>query len=152
MINRRLIDWPTYGWHSYFDELGQLRRQLDRMVTGRETPTFRRAGTGVFPLVNLTEDTDNYYLRAELPGLKGEDLDIQATDNNISISGERKLPEENKNARFHRRERDSGRFSRAVTLPGKIDNGKISAKITNGILTITVPKAESAKPKQIEIK
>ncbi len=152
MINRRLFNWPTFGWQSYFDELDRLRRQLDRTVTGREAPTFRMPGTGVFPLLNLTEDTENYYLRAELPGLTAEDLDIQATENNISISGERKLPEENENARFHRRERDSGRFSRAVTLPGKIDNDKISANISNGILTITVPKAESARPRQIEIK
>ncbi len=152
MINRRLFNWPTFGWQTYFDELDRLRRQLDQTVTGRETPTFRMPGTGVFPLLNLTEDTENYYLRAELPGLTAEDLDIQATDNNISISGERKLPEENKNARFHRRERDSGRFSRAVTLPGKIDNDKISANISNGILTITVPKAESARPRQIAIK
>jgi len=152
MITRRFFDWPAFGWHSYFDEIDRLRRQLDRAAAGREPQSFRAPGTGVFPLLDLTEDTENYYLRAELPGLKGEDLNIQATDNNISISGERKLPEENENARFHRRERDSGRFSRAVTLPGKIDNDKISANISDGILTVTVPKADSARPKQIQIK
>lgn len=150
MITRRYFDWPTFGWRSHFDELDRLRRDLDRLRTDREPGFFPTRG--VFPLLNLTEDTENYYLRAELPGMKGDDLNIQATENNISISGERKLPEENENARFHRRERDFGRFSRAVTLPGKIDNDKISAKMTDGVLTVTIPKAESTKPRQIEIK
>lgn len=102
--------------------------------------------------MNITEDDINYYLRAELPGVKSDDLEINATDNNISINGERKIPEENENARFHRRERDFGRFSRAITLPGKVDSDKISANLADGMLTITIPKAESAKPRQIEIK
>jgi len=151
MITRRFFDFPAFGWRSQFDELERMRRQLDRMVREPEPQAFRVPGTGVFPLLNLTEDTDNYYLRAELPGVKNEDLEINATDNNISINGERRLPEENGNARFHRRERDAGRFSRAITLPGKVDNDKISANMTDGMLTITIPKAESAKPKQIQI-
>ncbi|MFO7840029.1 MAG: Hsp20/alpha crystallin family protein [Desulfosalsimonadaceae bacterium] len=153
MINRRFFDWPGSEMRSYFDELDRLRRQIERMVPAREPGTrFAMPGRGVFPLVNLTEDKDNYYLRAELPGVKAEDLNIEATADSISISGERKLPEENENARFHRRERNAGRFSRAVTLPSQVDSDKISANMANGLLTITVPKAESAKPRQIEIK
>ena len=152
MITRRFFDWPAFGWRSHFDELDRLRRQLDRMMRDNEPMPFRGPGRGVFPLLNLTEDDSSYYLRAELPGVKSDDLDINATDNNISINGERKLPEENENARFHRRERDFGRFSRAITLPGKIDSDKISANMADGMLTITIPKAESAKPRQIEIK
>jgi HSP20 family protein len=152
MITRRFFDWPAFGWRSHFEELDRLRRQLDRLATDREARAFTAPARGVFPLLNLTEDTDNYYLRAELPGIQANDLDIQATENNISITGERKLPEENENARFHRRERDSGRFSRAVSLPGKIDSDKISATMADGMLTITIPKAESARPRQIEIK
>lgn len=151
MITSRFFDFPTLGWRSHFDELDRMRQQIDRLMNDTERQTFRVPGTGVFPLLNLTEDKDNYYLRAELPGVKSDDLEINATNSNISISGERKLPEENKGARFHRRERDSGRFSRAITLPGKIDSDKISASLTNGMLTVTIPKAESAKPKQIQI-
>lgn len=152
MITRRFFDWPGFERRSYFDELDRLRRQLDRMVSGREPGTrFAMPGRGVFPLLNLTEDKENYYLRAELPGVKAEDLNIEATADNISISGERKLPEENANARFHRRERNAGRFSRAIALPGQVDSDKITANMANGMLTITVPKAESAKPRQIEI-
>ncbi|MFP4573562.1 MAG: Hsp20/alpha crystallin family protein [Desulfobacterales bacterium] len=152
MITRRFFDWPAFGGGGYFDELDRMRQQLDRMVREAAPQTFRGPGRGVFPLLNLTEDDNNYYLRAELPGIKTDDLEISATENNISINGERKLPEENESARFHRRERDFGQFSRAITLPGKIDNDKISANLTDGILTVTIPKAESAKPRQIEIK
>lgn len=153
MLTRRFFEWPGSEWRSYFDELDRLRRQLDRMMPAREPGArFAMPGRGVFPLLNLTEDKDNYYLRAELPGVKAEDLNIEATADNISISGERKLPEENENARFHRRERNAGSFSRAIALPGRVDSDKISANMANGILTITVPKAESAKPRQIEIK
>jgi len=151
MITNRYFDFPTLGWRSYFDELDRVRQHIDRLMRDTEPQAFRTPGRGVFPLLNLTEDGDNYYLRAELPGVKNEDLEINATDNNISISGERKLTEENEGARFHRRERNSGKFSRAITLPGKIDNDKISANLANGMLTITVPKAESAKPRQIQI-
>ena len=151
MITRRFFDWPAFGWRSHFDELDRMRRQLDRIMGDTNTSTLRGPGRGVFPLVNLTEDKNNYYIRAELPGIKGDDLEINATDNNISINGERKLPEENGSARFHRRERDFGRFSRAITLPGKVNNDKISANMKDGMLTITIPKAESAKPRQIQI-
>jgi HSP20 family protein len=112
----------------------------------------RQPARGVFPLLNLTEDKDNYYLRAELPGVKTDELNIEATGNNLSITGERKIAAEDQSARFHRRERDAGRFSRAVTLPGHIDHDKISASMANGMLTVTIPKAESAKPRQIQIK
>ncbi|MEN8692107.1 MAG: Hsp20/alpha crystallin family protein [Desulfobacterales bacterium] len=101
--------------------------------------------------MNLTEDKDHYYLRAELPGISAEDLDIQATGNNLSISGERKIEVEKDNVRYHRKEREEGKFSRAISLPGDIDADGVSASLTNGILKVSVPKAEKAKPKQISI-
>jgi HSP20 family protein len=110
----------------------------------------RRAG--VFPLVNLTEDKHNYYVRAELPGVKSEDLDIQATGMTVSLAGERKIPAENNGAKYHRRERDSGKFSRMISLSTEIDPDKVEASLVNGIMTITLPKSEKAKPKQITVK
>ncbi len=152
MITRRFMEWPAFGWRNRFEELDRLRRQLDRLAGEMDTGPFRVAGRGVYPLINLTEDTDNYYLRAEMPGVKAGDLDVQATADNISIAGERRPLEDDGSVRYHRRERDFGKFSRAVSLPGKIDHDKISAKMENGILAVTIPKAESAKPRQIEIK
>jgi len=125
-----------------------MRQQLEQMFD--DTPG-QRASAGVFPLINLTEDRNNYYVRAELPGVKAEALDIQATANNIAISGERKIAAEG-DARYHRREREAGSFSRMIGLPGDINSDKVDAKLENGVLTVVIAKAEAAKPKQITIK
>jgi HSP20 family protein len=103
-------------------------------------------------LINLTEDKDSCFIRAELPGVKADELDIQATGNNIAISGERKIASETENARYHRREREAGTFSRMIGLPGDIDADRVEAKLENGILTVVIPKAEAAKPKQISVR
>jgi HSP20 family protein len=102
-------------------------------------------------LINLTEDRNSYFIRAELPGVKAGELDIQATGNNIAISGERKIASEEEGAKYHRKEREAGSFSRAIALPGDIDTGKIEAKLTDGVLTLVIAKAEAAKPKQINV-
>ena len=74
------------------------------------------------------------------------------TGDNLSIAGERKLPIEDEKAQYHRREREAGRFSRIVSLPGQIDAGKVEARCTGGVLTVVLPKAEAVKPKQIAVK
>jgi len=107
---------------------------------------------GVFPLTNVTEDSSNYYVRAELPGMKPDELNIQVTSDGISISGERKIPEEGNGVRYHRREREAGKFSRSINLPSEIDANAVEASLDNGILTITIQKAEVAKPRQIKVK
>jgi len=114
--------------------------------------SYQPASAGVFPLINLTEDKDKYYVRAELPGVKGDELDIQVTDNNLAISGERKIATEEEGARYHRREREAGTFSRMIGLPGHINADNVDAKLENGILTVVVSKSEAAKPKQITVK
>lgn len=146
MILRRLTDWPTAGW-SPFRELDRIQRELGLLTRG----LVREPVAGVFPLMNLTEDKENYYVRAELPGVKGGDLEIHATGDSLTISGERKIPEE-ENATFHRREREEGRFSRVVTLPGEIDTNRVEASCVDGVLKIVLPKAEASKPKQIQVK
>jgi HSP20 family protein len=128
-----------------------MRQQLDQLFENTAVP-HQRLSAGVFPLINLTEDKDSYYVRAELPGVKGEALDIQVTANNLAISGERKIAAEDKGAKYHRREREAGSFSRMIGLPGDIDSDKVDAKLEDGILTVVVSKAEAAKPKQITVK
>jgi HSP20 family protein len=100
----------------------------------------------------MTEDNDSYYIRAELPGVNFNDLDISITGDTFSISGERKIPDENNNAKYHRREREAGKFSRIITLPSLVQSDKVEAESKNGVLTVVLPKAEEAKPKQITIK
>jgi HSP20 family protein len=107
---------------------------------------------GVFPLTNLTEDTENYYVRAELPGIKSDELDIQVTTEGISISGERKIPKEGENVRYHRREREAGKFSRLINFPAMVDVNNVEASMENGVLKVIVPKSEAAKPRQITVK
>jgi HSP20 family protein len=125
---------------------------MDWMSSGLSSGQFREPKAGVFPLMNVTEDEDNYYVRAELPGFKGKDLDISVTGEALSISGERKLPGEDEKAQYHRRERESGKFSRIISLPAQMDTTKVEARCTDGILTVTMPKSEATKPKQIAIK
>ncbi|MEX1326443.1 MAG: Hsp20/alpha crystallin family protein [Desulfobacterales bacterium] len=151
MIFRRPLYSPTWGLGSAFEELERMRRQLDELSGGFERRPYRVLGAGVFPLINLTEDKDNYYVRAELPGLKANEIGISVTANNLSISGERKIASEGENVRYHRREREAGTFNRVVGLPGEVDADKVEANHVNGILTVVIPKAETAKPKQITV-
>ena len=152
MIYRRVFGVPTMGLKSPFDELERMQRQMNHLMDAFSGQADTRGTAGVFPLVNLTEDTDNYYVRAELPGIKSEELNIQADRNTISLSGERNIATEGENAKYHRREREAGTFSRVIGLPGEADTDKVEAGLENGILTVTIPKAEAAKPKQISVR
>ena len=151
MIVRR-FNIPTVGWRGAFEDLERTRRDMDRMfqhVLGR---THRPETAGVFPLINLTENKDNYYVRAELPGLKAEELNISATGRNMILSGERKISSKGDDVNFHRRERGAGSFNRIIALPGDIEVDKVEAGLVDGVITVTIPKSEEAKPKQISVK
>ena len=150
MIYRRLFNVPTWQVRSPFGELERMRQNMERLFEEARAP-YQPTQAGVFPLTNLSEDKDNYYIRAELPGVKGDELDIQVTGNNLAISGERKIAAEEEGAKYHRREREAGSFSRMIGLPGEVDTDKVDANLKNGILTVVVPKAEIAKPKQISV-
>ena len=151
MIYRRFFNVPTWKFRSPVEELYRLRQQMEQMLESAATPQQREAA-GVLPLINLTEGKDHYLVRAELPGVKGDELDIQVTANNLAISGERKIAAEDEGARYHRREREAGTFSRMIGLPDEVDTDKVEAKLENGILTVVISKAEIAKPKQITVK
>ncbi len=151
MIYRRMFGLPTLRFRSTFDELNQMRQQLERLFEGYPSP-YQRPRAGVFPLINLTEDQNNFYVRAELPGVKADELEIQATGNNLSITGERKIPAVAEDARYHRREREAGTFSRIIGMPADVNSEKVEASLENGILTVVIPKAEAVKPRQIAVK
>ena len=151
MVFRRSIDSPPWGLASMFGELDRMRRQIDEMFGNWEGRPFGFPAAGVFPLINLTEDRDNFYVRAELPGLQADDINISATGNNLTIAGERKIPPEGEDVRYHRREREAGTFNRIIALPGEVDADRVEANHVNGILTVVIPKAEKAKPKQIPV-
>jgi HSP20 family protein len=151
MIYRRMFGLPTWNVRRPFQELERMRQQMDNFLSNVSGSGLPSLHAGVFPSINLTEDQDHYYVRAELPGISADDLDIQATGNNLSISGERKIEAEKDSVRYHRKEREAGKFSRAIGLPGDIDASGVNASLDNGILRVRLPKAEKAKPKQITI-
>jgi HSP20 family protein len=107
---------------------------------------------GVYPLVNLSEDRDHIYVRAELPGVKAEDLEITIQDNSLILRGQRQIPAEEKQVNFHRRERESGFFRRVLALPSRIQGDKVEASCKDGILTIKLAKPEEIKPRKIQVK
>ncbi|BBO81588.1 Hsp20/alpha crystallin family protein [Desulfosarcina ovata] len=150
MIYRTLFGAPGRRFGSHFGEFDEMRRQMDRLFSTYRDRPAGSVGAGVFPAINITEDTDAYYVSAELPGVKSADLDLNVTANQLTLAGERKISKE-ADARYHRREREAGRFSRAVALPGDIDAEGVKARLTDGVLSVTVPKAEKAKPRQIAV-
>lgn len=151
MVYSRIFGMPTFGSLRPYEELTRMRRQMDRMMDSFVGSQALEGGAGVFPATNIMENDDFFLFRAELPGVKAADLDIQATTRNLTISGQRTLEVEDEKARYHRREREGGRFSRAFALPKEIDPDRVEARVLNGILTLRVPKAASAKPKRITI-
>ena len=150
MLVRRISNWPNF--RSSYDELDRMRWEMDKLFEGLTRGFYREPGAGVFPLINMTESKDNFIVRAETPGIKADDLDISVTHDSISISGERKIPAEKEEAKYHRRERDAGKFSRIVSLPSQVDTDKVEATCEDGVLTVILPKAEASKPKQIAVK
>jgi len=104
------------------------------------------------PLSDVYEDKDNYILKMDLPGIKKEEVKISFVDGQLNISGERKQEKESKDGTYHRVERNYGRYFRTFSLPIKIKQDQINAEFKDGQLTITVPKSEEAKPKEIAIK
>lgn len=151
MFYRRIYGTPSLNLRNQLIELDRMRRQMDRLFEDFPQLPVHRTDAGVFPPVNITEDRDNFFIRAELPGVEGKALDIQATGKNISISGERKITEAAEGARYHRREREAGKFSRMIALPSDVDTDNVHADLSNGVLTLTIPKAEAAKPRQISV-
>lgn len=140
--------WPTFG--SLFD----LRDELDRLF---ENPLSELArGSQLLrawnPAVDLYEDADNLILKAELPGMKKEEIEVSLHDGALKISGERKSEKKNEDTQARRSERFVGVFHRSITLPVGVKADKVDAKYKDGILTVTLPKAEEAKRKQIEVK
>ena len=104
------------------------------------------------PAVDISEDDNNFYLNVDLPGMTKDQVKVRFEDGMLSITGEKKSEKEEKKVKYHRVERSFGRFERSFRVPSRISANKIDAKFDKGVLTVTMPKAEEAKPKEIEVK
>lgn len=142
--------WPSRpAFENSWNDFDQLRREMRRLFDGSAPNT---AGVGVFPPLNITQDADNFYVRAEVPGVTASELQISAVKNRLSIAGKRQIPQEHERVSWHRRERAEGSFNRSITLPADVDTERVEARYVDGILTLKLPKAEDAKPRQIAVK
>jgi HSP20 family protein len=139
--------WPTFG------RLSNLRDELDSLFElpfwsnfGRQTQLF----SGWAPALDLYQNADNVIAVIELPGMRKEDIEISLHDGMLTISGERRA-ETQEGDKAERSERYVGKFHRSITLPAQVNADKVTATYKDGILTVTLPKAEEAKPKQIQV-
>jgi HSP20 family protein len=130
-----------------FSEMERLRREMNNLFSGYE----QTAGNATFPLLNVYDSKDNIVVTAELPGLSKDQVKISFADNILTLSGELKALPKSKGMTIVRRERSEGEFEKTLRIPTKVKQDAISASFTNGILTITLPKADDVKPKTIAI-
>jgi HSP20 family protein len=131
-----------------FPRLREIEELMSRMWgDGEEWGTEMIA-----PAVDVSETETEVDVRMDVPGMKGEDIDIQINGNLLTISGERKEEKEEKGRTFHRIERTEGSFSRTLTLPCEVQEDNVSAKYEEGVLNICMPKAEEAKARRIKVK
>ena len=138
-----------------FDVAREMDRLFDSMIANRAQtyePNARASFT--FPALNLWENDECVIAEAELPGLAMDDLDVLVTDGELTIKGHHQATNQNlpEQARPLRRERPSGAFERSVQLPVAIDIDRVEARLNDGVLSITLPKAEVSKPRRIEVK
>jgi HSP20 family protein len=137
-----------------FRDLMATQRDFDRLFREAFSPVLGEGEVSTrtwAPPVDIYENGDNLVLKAELPGVNPEDVDIRVEDNTLYLKGERKFEKEVEEQNYHRVERSYGTFTRTFALPNSIDADKVAAHYKDGVLTLTMPKKEEAKPKTIKI-
>ena len=145
---------PELAPWSAADRWSNLRDELNSFFEMPFWSSFARAGqlfTGWSPALDLYQSNDNVVAVIELPGMRKEDIEISLHDGALTISGEHKQESNSSAEKAERTERYVGRFRRSIALPTRVDAGKVSATYRDGILTVTLPKAEEVKPKQIQV-
>jgi HSP20 family protein len=140
-------------------ELDALRRELDRafgLEPGKSAPSPRVAflpgrAARAYPLTNVSEDADSIYVQALAPGLDPDKLELTVLANTLTISGVKMGAGDVRPEAYHRSERAAGRFVRSIELPSEVDSERVTARYANGMLTITLPRAAAARPRQVQV-
>lgn len=148
MLIRRLPSLP--GWTSPFRDLDDARREMERVFDALGGYAGLRTA-GVYPAINVFETGESLLVRAELPGIKPDDLEVTVEGNTLTLAGNREIPAEAGKVSYHRREREWGSFRRSLSIPTRVEGDKVAARYSNGILTVELPKAAEARPKQITV-
>ncbi len=145
-----LVRW--LGQDDFLNRWGKWQRDMERLFNLEHSASSHTPG--VYPPINIYDDGESYIARTEIPGVNPESLDITVTGDTLTIKGKRELDidDKDKNVSFHRRERSFGEFRRAFSLPEQVDNTKVKATSSNGILEILLPRAEQAKQRKISVK
>ncbi len=145
-----IVRWdPFRDLMNLQDEVNSLFRRS--FFRGGERPAAMEAAAVWAPALDMFESDDKLTVEVELPGLEAKDIDISLEDDILHIKGERKFAEEVKEENYHRIERAYGYFERNVPLPRKVDEEKVTASVSGGVLKIELPKAAEARPKQVPI-
>lgn len=146
------LDFAGWTWPDPLAEMSRLSREMDRMFRRFDRGDRADMPVATYPPLDLWQDESALYVEAELPGMEIGDLDIYVTGGNqLSIRGERKPPVK-EGGTWHRQERGYGQFSRLLTLPCGVKTDEVEAQFKDGVLTITLPKSEAAKPRRLAIK
>ncbi|MDR1728702.1 MAG: Hsp20/alpha crystallin family protein [Acidobacteriota bacterium] len=145
----------------FFENMARMRRELDHILgAGGEAWSFPFSSVSflpgrasrAYPLMNISEDKDNFYVDALAPGLATETLNVSVSGDQLVISGEKKpLPKSVKSEFLHRSERSAGQFSRSLTLSAPVEGERVEASYADGVLKVKLPKVEAAKPRQIQV-
>lgn len=135
---------------AWSDPFERLQRELERM-TERAFGSVGAAAMGVYPPVNVFDAVEAYVVKAELPGVLPEQVDVSVEDDTITLKGERAFAEPSRDVAYHRREREQGQFRRVVRMPGRLAADEAKAEYRDGVLTIRVPKAKETRPRRVEI-
>jgi HSP20 family protein len=141
-----LVKWQNPARNLF--NLNDFDHVFDELIHNR---TLERSDVDIHPRINVEENENDWIISAELPGVAKKDVQINFQDNVLSISGEKKFEKEDKQKNFHRVERSFGKFSRSFNINSPVIVDKIEAEFKDGVLVVTLPKAEEAKPKQINI-
>jgi HSP20 family protein len=131
----------------YRDPFEVLQGELERMVDA----AFGQQTRGIYPLVNVFDQGEGFVVKAEVPGVEPEKIEINVEDDTVTLRGERAFAEPQKDAAYHRRERGQGEFRRVVRLPGRVATDGAKAQYRNGVLTLTLPTAKEARPRRVQV-
>ena len=145
----RFVDRPTF--RNPWAEFERIRQGLDELSRSYGEKEKERGRANVYPPLNIYEEPDRLLITAELPGVRVEELDLSIEGDTLTLQGKRDNRQSEPGVSYHRREIESGSFSRAIALPVKVDTERVAAKFTNGVLTITLMKAAAATPRQIKV-